>query len=113
MSDVIFFQIFMDGVEDIPLSQAPQRGEKGVFVTVSCQSVDNDILSQAGDTVPYEGYVFLFCQRSIIARFVNICQVAVGKNMKQLQFDPVDSGTMRFTAPAICAETGATLSISR
>ena len=74
----------MQRVEDIPLSQAPQRRQQGVFVTVTCQSVDDDILSQMGDAVPCKGYLFFFCQGCVIACFIDICKVAVGKDMQQL-----------------------------
>ena len=82
---MVFPEIAVQMIEDIPFSEAPERGEKGVFIAVPCQAVQDDIRAQMRDAVPDKGEVFLLFQGGVFACAIEVCKVAVGKNMQKLQ----------------------------
>ena len=43
---MVFPEIAVQMIEDIPFSEAPERGEKGVFIAVPRQAVQDDIRAQ-------------------------------------------------------------------
>ena len=64
---MVFPEIAVQMIEDIPFSEAPERGEKGVFIAVPCQAVQDDIRAQMRDAVPDKGEVFLLFQGGVFA----------------------------------------------
>ncbi len=82
---MVFSEIAVQMIEDIPFSEAPERGEKGAFITVPCQAMQDDIRAQMRDAVPDKGEVFLLFQGGVFACAVEVCKVAVGKDMQKLQ----------------------------
>ena len=82
---MVFPEIAVQMIEDIPFSEAPERGEKGVFIAVPCQAVQDDIRAQMRDAVPDKGEVFLLFQGGVFACAIEVCKVAVGKDMQKLQ----------------------------
>ena len=81
---MVFLEIAVQTIEDIPFSEAPERGEKGAFIAVPRQAVQDDIRAQMRDAVRDKGDVFLFFQGSVFACTVEVCKVAVGKDMQKL-----------------------------
>ena len=49
---MVFPEIAVQMIEDIPFSEAPERGEKGAFIAIPCQAVQDDIRAQMRDAVP-------------------------------------------------------------
>ena len=49
---MVFLEIAVQTIEDIPFSEAPERGEKGAFIAVPRQAVQDDIRAQMRDAVP-------------------------------------------------------------
>ena len=45
---MVFPEIAVQMIEDSPFSEAPERGEKGAFIAVSCQAMQDDIRAQMG-----------------------------------------------------------------
>ena len=43
---MVFLEIAVQTIEDIPFSEAPERGEKGVFIAVPRQTMQDDIRAQ-------------------------------------------------------------------
>ena len=82
---MVFPEIAVQMIEDIPFSEAPERGEKGAFIAIPCQAVQDDIRAQMRDAVPDKGEVFLLFQGGVFACAIEVCKVAVGKNMQKLQ----------------------------
>ena len=78
-SDTVFPEIAVQMIEDIPFSEAPERGEKGAFIAIPCQAVQDDIRAQMRDAVPDKGEVFLLFQGGVFACAIEVCKVAVGE----------------------------------
>ena len=62
---MVFPEIAVQMIEDIPFSEAPERGEKGVFIAVPRQAVQDDIRAQMRDAVRDKGEVFLLFQGGV------------------------------------------------
>ena len=43
---MVFLEIAVQMIEDIPFSEAPERGEKGAFIAVPRQAMQDDIRAQ-------------------------------------------------------------------
>ena len=65
---MVFPEIAVQMIEDIPFSEAPERGEKGAFIAIPCQAVQDDIRAQMRDAVPDKGEVFLLFHRGLQGR---------------------------------------------
>lgn len=85
---MVFPEIAVQMIEDIPFSEAPERGEKGAFIAVSCQAMQDDIRAQMREQFPTRARYSSIFQGGVFACAVEVCKVASERTCRSCSFTP-------------------------
>ncbi|MBR2262839.1 MAG: hypothetical protein IJ917_00595, partial [Firmicutes bacterium] len=81
-----------DRIQHPFLIRAPQRGDERTAASITCQTMDRQLVTDQGHTVRDQIRIGLKIHHGHFPFGIFFCQICVLKHMQQLQFDPLDTG---------------------
>ena len=91
MPGVAAFQFGVDGVEDLPFFQRPQRRKEAVAGAVAGETVNDRCRVETFKDIAGEGDVSILIEDRYLAALVGSAEFGVAEDMEEVELDPVEA----------------------